>query len=116
MCLDHDIFFSDDVLIRDYAHEMGHVLGMKHEQQHPDRDDFLNVDCTKLLGYTAAKVRRNLKPDPFPSMEEICESSWMGPKLLNWVVPTQFTRQMGSEGGVSNVPVAGQFDRKSIML
>ncbi|KAK4553920.1 hypothetical protein LTR86_009095 [Recurvomyces mirabilis] len=40
--------------MRDMIHELGHVMGLTHEFQRPDRDKFIHFDCTALKGYDKA--------------------------------------------------------------
>jgi hypothetical protein len=82
---------NENFAITDYAHEFGHVLGLVHEHQHPDRDDYLSVDCTKFEGYQDAKARVDKEPSKFPSMEQLCASGSLAIEKLRWIVPAQFS-------------------------
>lgn len=49
----------------------GHVIGLKHEHQRPDRDMFIDYDCTQLHGYGSAEaeVKAVDNPSVFPSTD-----------------------------------------------
>ncbi|KAL5604252.1 hypothetical protein BROUX41_002243 [Berkeleyomyces rouxiae] len=34
--------------VRDYVHQIGHLLGLAHEHQRPDRDQYLNLFCDRI--------------------------------------------------------------------
>ncbi|KAF8471759.1 hypothetical protein BDZ91DRAFT_473579 [Kalaharituber pfeilii] len=37
--------------IATYVHEFGHAIGLYHEHQRPDRDEFMNFNCSALADY-----------------------------------------------------------------
>lgn len=80
----------------DIAHEMGHVLGLVHEHQHSDRDDYVHFDCTKILGYEQFKETYDANPHMYPPEEEICASNWMAEEMFDWPGPAEFSTDMGS--------------------
>ena len=48
MKLRPDILYDEDVLKRVPRHELGHVLGLKHEHQRGDRNSYINVNWSKV--------------------------------------------------------------------
>lgn len=47
-----DSEFTDD--IRTVRHELGHVLGLLHEHQRPDRDNYIKVKWDNVIGFTGS--------------------------------------------------------------
>jgi len=39
------------------AHELGHVFGLLHEHQRPDRDSWVGYNCRNVVGYRDAVAR-----------------------------------------------------------
>ncbi|KAF2746964.1 hypothetical protein M011DRAFT_72460 [Sporormia fimetaria CBS 119925] len=56
------------------AHEIGHLFGLTHEHQRPDRDHYVKFMCHNLVGYEAVKreVENNPKRNG-DTIEKICE-------------------------------------------
>ncbi|KAH7076235.1 hypothetical protein FB567DRAFT_596850 [Paraphoma chrysanthemicola] len=54
------------------AHELGHIFGLYHEHQRPDRDHWVRFNCAALPGYDRAKemVTREGNHD----MKEVCSN------------------------------------------
>ncbi|OQO04361.1 hypothetical protein B0A48_10972 [Cryoendolithus antarcticus] len=45
---------THDKAVKAMTHELGHVMGLNHEHQRPDRDTYLTFHCENLDGYTKA--------------------------------------------------------------
>ncbi|PSN74024.1 hypothetical protein BS50DRAFT_615004 [Corynespora cassiicola Philippines] len=56
------------------AHEMGHLFGLGHEHQRPDRDRYVSFNCTKLPDYPSMEASLARLNDGV-SMERLCEDS-----------------------------------------
>ncbi|CAN9465216.1 unnamed protein product [Alternaria alternata] len=68
--------YEDWVL--EVAHELGHVLGLRHEHQRFDRDRDLYFDCSKLQGYTEARDTIAAHPEWGFTINQACQSRYLG--------------------------------------
>lgn len=46
-----------DSAVLTMTHELGHAIGLAHEHQRPDRDDWITFHCENLEGYDEAKSK-----------------------------------------------------------
>jgi hypothetical protein len=117
MTIYHDARHDFTWHVLDVAHELGHVFGMVHEHQRLDRDQHVHYDCSKLAGYAAAKQDLAKLDDPDkPSMDDVCNSNWLGGHLLGFWAPADYSTDMGDTAGVKNPQDSStEYDTKSIM-
>jgi hypothetical protein len=70
------------------AHEIGHVFGLLHEHQRPDRDFFIHFDCRNVQGYQQALAQA--QADGYTN-EQLCEQpgvalryGWLGSEFIKF--------------------------------
>ncbi|KAI4665142.1 uncharacterized protein J4E88_010590 [Alternaria novae-zelandiae] len=90
-----------------------------YHELHQIGDQFVNFDCTKLIGYWEAKKKVESEPRwrGF-TIDEVCKSQYLGTtRDLNWGVPHEYSLDMGqNEDRHDYVPTKGsQYDHDSIM-
>ena len=74
------------------AHELGHALGLFHEHQRPDRDDFISV------------VRENIKTGQESNFSPV------NPTFIDYLgVPYDLTSDMHYRAGVSSTQIFLEF-------
>lgn len=55
---------------------VGHVFGLWHEHQRPDRDNYLHFECKNLQGYDETK--KGFEEKGSYTIEEVCTSAGLG--------------------------------------
>ncbi|KAH4981134.1 hypothetical protein HBI76_173810 [Parastagonospora nodorum] len=64
---------TDEAWIAALAHELGHIFGLWHENQRPDRNHYMLFRCNALPGYDEAKLK--VEADKRWSMEQVCNDA-----------------------------------------
>ncbi|KAK4548926.1 hypothetical protein LTR36_008699 [Oleoguttula mirabilis] len=110
-------------VIATLMHELGHVIGLRHEHQRSDRDQYLDFNCQNLVGYTEATEK--LMDDPkmvFPKgmtyserVKELCHTYDATEAYLP--VALHFARddEMGMAEGNGRSAYSIPYDYDSIM-
>lgn len=125
---------NDPVAVADVAHEMGHIFGLVHEQQRPDRkvpfllhtkanalidsgDNYIHFDCTKLYGYEDIKKRVNEAAHlGAPTIEQVCAGEDGAAEYYGWAGPDAYKLDFGEQYDARHPVTFGpSYDRHSIM-
>lgn len=94
------------------AHEFGHVLGMLHEQNRNDRDQYMEYRCDRVKGFQAAYTRAKYDPPNAHFSDAqlrtaLCEDREFA---------TRYGFVFGPDFHKHNTEVSKEFDWDSIML
>ncbi|KAK3686928.1 hypothetical protein LTR37_019326 [Vermiconidia calcicola] len=112
------------------AHGLGHAIGLQHEHQRPDRDQFIKFQCENLPGYAQVKEKvaaddedivLSLAADIDERMEIVCggyRAAYFWPLLTAYAKADRLAFDFGRpEGTVGDLYESGVslFDFNSIM-
>ncbi|KAF1977217.1 hypothetical protein BU23DRAFT_565344 [Bimuria novae-zelandiae CBS 107.79] len=109
----HYMNIADNAPIHAIAHELqiGHVLGMDHEMQRQDRDDYIEFRCIKLVDFNQQLRKYLLAPEPKQS-----QNDWVNRLCTSEICAESqgfsLTQYMKKYEDIS----VGQFDVDSIMM
>lgn len=97
-------------------HEIGHTMGLFHEHQRADRDDYLTVNTNNLTNISPERIKNDYdiipllkSKDAFDIYSLMIYDSRSGFKIVNGVVQFAITQKKGAE-----VPYNKQFSKKDI--
>lgn len=84
--------------VNTYVHEFGHALGLQHEHQRPDREDYMHFNCSALADYP--KYGTDQSPCP-GEPEKCCKSE----TCYGWACQFAFINYLDYSGPVDLVSV-----------
>ena len=93
-------------------HEIGHVLGMQHEHQRPDRDSYLQFNCSNLQGFSDAWTAYK-NAYPFTATQEKLCNDWDTALQFKFTGVYPFIK--GKASPSEQVLVSSLYDSHSIM-
>jgi len=64
------------------AHELGHVIGLHHEQNRNDRDNYIQIDYSKVAGGKRLQFQTQRGQDPFGTSYDYCSIMHYGAKFF----------------------------------
>ncbi|KAH7125256.1 hypothetical protein B0J11DRAFT_614665 [Dendryphion nanum] len=104
----HNLRGAKNTEVQKIAHEISHVLGILHEHQRWDREQYLKFTCENVWGYETAVRRCEASEDC--DMDMLC--TYYGTASdLPWTSGRSFT-----VGNVGDLDSQGPFDFESVML
>ncbi|CZT18896.1 uncharacterized protein RCC_04741 [Ramularia collo-cygni] len=119
---------------RDMGHEWGHVMGLQHEHQRPDRNEYIYFKCKNLKGYEQAYEKADIDEEGWfddddhgeelsmkEKMSRICNhelyASKFFPAVLEYIRgDAQHMDTVESQAIVNNMVKSDRFDFESIMM
>ncbi|EMD89015.1 hypothetical protein COCC4DRAFT_72347 [Bipolaris maydis ATCC 48331] len=68
------VYIANGYTLLGVMHELGHVLGMAHEHNHPDRDTYLKITPKALADWDSCWQRVHAHEGPLITPENLCRS------------------------------------------